>query len=64
MPKFTNYTLGFQGTLDHLFYNNNRLRVVSLLEMPDESQVSREGAIPSTVFSSDHLRIEAVFTLK
>ena len=63
MPKYTNYTANFQGTLDHLFFNTDRLTVTHLLDIPDEREVKRETAIPSTLFPSDHLRIEAVFQL-
>jgi mRNA deadenylase 3'-5' endonuclease subunit Ccr4 len=35
MPKYTNYTLNFQGTLDHIFYNSDRLKVTHLLEIPE-----------------------------
>lgn len=34
-PKFTHYTSSFHGTLDHLFYNTDRLEVTHLLEVPD-----------------------------
>ena len=61
MPKFTNYTESFNGTLDHLFYNKDLLDVVSLLDIPDEHDVTREKGLPSTLFPSDHVRIEAVF---
>ena len=64
MPRFTNYVQNFQGTLDHIFYNTDQLKVTHLLETPDESQVLREKALPSTMFPSDHVRIEAIFLLK
>ena len=64
MPKYTNYKVSFQGTLDHIFYNTNQMKVVELLEVPQMLQIVREKAIPSTLFSSDHVRIETIFVLK
>ena len=64
MPKYTNYTAGFKGTLDHLLYDQNSLQVLQLLEIPNEKHVARETALPNTEFPSDHVRIEAIFMLK
>lgn len=64
MPRFTNYKEHFQGTLDHIFYNKDKFEVLELLEVPSRSDLAREKAIPSTIFPSDHLRIESVFLLK
>ena len=64
MPVFTNFTRNFYGTLDHLFYNKDKLEVMSLLETPELSDVEREGTLPSTLYPSDHVRIEAVFFIK
>ena len=64
MPKWTHYKKDFNGTLDHLFYNCNALEVGELLETPQSTQISQDGSIPSTMFPSDHVRIEAIFFLK
>ena len=37
MPDFTNFTRTFHGTLDHIFYNTDRLEVMNLLETPEVS---------------------------
>ena len=63
-PKYTNYCVDFKGTLDHILYNKSKLEVIEFLEMPDESLIPQEGALPSTLFPSDHLRIEAKFFIK
>ena len=63
-PKYTNYCVDFKGTLDHILYNKSKLEVIEFLEMPDESLITQEGALPSTLFPSDHLRIEAKFFIK
>ena len=64
MPAFTHYKVQFQGTLDHLFYSADQLEVTQLLEIPKSDTLKREKAIPSTMFPSDHFRIEAIFNYK
>ena len=63
-PKFTNYCPDFKGTLDHILYNSSALEVLELLEMPPDEAITKEVALPSTIFPSDHLRIEAKFYIK
>lgn len=63
MPMFTNYTEKFYGTLDHILYNADRLEVTHLLETPDVMQAMKEKGLPSLLFPSDHVRIEAIFVL-
>lgn len=55
MPIHTHCTGMFEGTLDHLIYNEDELKVVSVLEVYDSR------TIPNISFPSDHLRIEAIF---
>ena len=64
MPLFTNYTRNFHGTIDHIFYTNKSLELTHLLQMPDISEVERDGTLPSTKYPSDHVRIEAKFHIK
>jgi mRNA deadenylase 3'-5' endonuclease subunit Ccr4 len=54
--QFTNWSVSFKGTMDHIFYNN--LELVSVLELPDCDRVC-----PNMLFPSDHFRIEAKFHL-
>ena len=61
MPMFTNYTESFKGTLDHIFFNKDRLEVTHLLETPDVASVARDRGLPSILYPSDHIRIEAIF---
>ena len=63
-PKYTHYCRDFKVTLDHIMYNREKLEVVEFLEMPAEEMVKREGALPSTLFASDHMRIEAKLFIK
>ena len=63
MPPFTNYTLKFQGTLDHIFFAEAKLKLLELLTIPEESQLRKYGAIPSLEYPSDHFRLEAKFLI-
>ena len=47
---------------NHLYFYS--LKVISLLEMPSLEDLTKETALPSSVFPSDHLRIEAIFECK
>ena len=59
MPVFTTFTKHFKATLDHIFYNHELLRLISLLEIPEATNLMNGIAIPSLMFPSDHFRIEA-----
>ena len=55
-PKFTNYTMNFQGVLDYMWYSTQSLRPLSAAPIPEESVLLRHGdALPSTQYSSDHI---------
>jgi hypothetical protein len=41
--------------------HNSRLKVLEVLEMPSDTDIMAEEALPSKLFPSDHLRIEAKF---
>lgn len=58
-PTYTNYTAGFQACLDYIFYQNDKFRVTTVVEMPEEEELSAHIAIPSVVFPSDHVSIVA-----
>jgi 2',5'-phosphodiesterase len=59
VPKFTNYTVGFQECIDYIFHQSDKLKVVKVVEMPEEEELSAHIAIPSVVFPSDHIAIVA-----
>ena len=63
MPPYTNYKKKFKALLDHIFYNEEGLTLLQLLETPAESELSEYGELPSVKFPSDHIRIEAKFLL-
>ena len=54
----------FVGTLDYLWYTMDRLSVGGLLEMVDDRLVQEHSALPSPLFSSDHVPLLAEFHFK
>jgi len=56
-PPFTNYTLGFKGTLDYIFYDISHLDVEAVIPVPLEEELSLHSAIPSVVMPSDHIAL-------
>ena len=70
----TTHTQHHSGMFDHIIYNRECVRVLELLEIPLEAQLSPSGAcpgnlrtaqnhctqLPNIVYPSQHLRIEAV----
>lgn len=62
-PPATNFTVNFKETLDHIMYNTNHVDVLELLELPHETHLRAETALPSSVFPSDHIRIQTKLRL-
>lgn len=61
-PIFTNCTKDFFGALDYIFYTEDTLAPLSLLELPAESEVrAKYGGLPNTQWSSDHVALMAEF---
>ncbi|XP_023221224.1 2',5'-phosphodiesterase 12-like [Centruroides sculpturatus] len=61
-PEYTNFTTGFKGCLDYIFYDTNNLEVEECIPFPTDEQVKQYTALPNVVFPSDHLAL--VSTLK
>ena len=64
-PPCTNFHKSgptFKAVLDHILYNP-AVQVLSLLEMPSDEVLEAEVALPSSVFPSDHLPIQAKLML-
>ncbi|CDW80670.1 potential mrna deadenylase and ccr4-not complex subunit ccr4p [Stylonychia lemnae] len=57
-PSFTNYTGKYKDHFDYIFHSEN------LLEMPTLEDLTMETALPNSIFPSDHVRIEALFSLE
>jgi CCR4-NOT transcription complex subunit 6 len=61
---FTNYTPGFVGILDYIFYSANSLQVTSLLGKVDEKYLQQVPGFPNYHFPSDHLLLLSEFAVK
>lgn len=60
---YTNYTPGFSGCLDYIYYRGDNLSCESTIPLPSHEEVISTGGIPSEVFPSDHLALIANFKL-
>ncbi|GIY26765.1 2',5'-phosphodiesterase 12 [Caerostris darwini] len=56
-PTYTNYTEGFVGCLDYIFYNKSHFEVLDVVPLPDHEHVIKYKALPNKVFPSDHLAL-------
>jgi CCR4-NOT transcription complex subunit 6 len=61
---FTNYTPGFIGVIDHIFYSTNALELTTLLGGVDAEYMKRVPGFPNYHFPSDHLSLFAEFAVK
>lgn len=61
-PEYTNFTSGFKGCLDYIFYDTETLEVEEIVPFPTDEQVKQHTALPNIVFPSDHLAL--ISTLK
>ncbi|XP_061989037.1 carbon catabolite repressor protein 4 homolog 4 [Rosa rugosa] len=63
-PPFTNYTPGFTGTLDYVFFSpSDNIQPVSFLELPEPESSDIDGGLPNYNHPSDHLPIGAEFVI-
>ncbi|XP_047322243.1 carbon catabolite repressor protein 4 homolog 4 isoform X2 [Impatiens glandulifera] len=63
-PQFTNYTPGFTGTLDYIFFSASAfIRPIGYLQIPESESPDIEGGLPNYHHPSDHLPIGAEFEL-
>jgi len=61
---FTNYTPGFTGVLDYIFYSTNALEVTGLLGKVDQNYLERVPGFPNVHYPSDHLALQSEFKVK
>ncbi|PQE19045.1 Glucose-repressible alcohol dehydrogenase transcriptional effector protein [Rutstroemia sp. NJR-2017a WRK4] len=61
---FTNYTPGFVGHIDHIWYSTNALENTELLGPVDEEYMKNVPGLPHYHFPSDHLALLAEFAVK
>ncbi|XP_068201007.1 2',5'-phosphodiesterase 12 [Palaemon carinicauda] len=59
LPAYTNYTVGFYGCLDYIFYQTDKFIVKKVIPMPTHEEVTEHTALPSITFPSDHIAIAA-----
>lgn len=57
IPEFTNFAGTFVGTLDYILVDAQRLKVKRVFPLFSREDVSREVALPSSVFPSDHISL-------
>lgn len=62
--SFTNYTSGFQGVIDYIWYSTNALQVAELLGDVDHEYMQRVPGFPNAHFPSDHLALMATFAFR
>lgn len=61
---FTNYTPGFVGVVDYIFYSTNTLELTTLLGPVDAEYMKCVPGFPNYHFPSDHLSLLAEFSIK
>ena len=62
--QFTNYTPGFIGVIDYIWYSTNAFQVLELLGDVDKGYLKRVPGFPNIHFPSDHLALQAKFAVK
>ncbi|PWN41288.1 glucose-repressible alcohol dehydrogenase transcriptional effector [Ceraceosorus guamensis] len=62
--EFTNYTPGFEGCIDYIWYNQNALAVTGLLDGVDKGYLEKVVGFPNAHYPSDHICILSEFRVK
>ena len=63
-PAYTDFTSGFNGCLDYIWFSNPSLKVEAVLDMPAHDMVTLETALPNSFMPSDHLHLKAQFSFR
>ncbi len=61
---FTNYTPGYEGGIDYIFYSKNSLSVTGVLGEVDKQYLSKVVGFPNAHFPSDHICIMGEYKVK
>jgi len=61
---FTNFTPGFQGVLDYIWFSTGNLAVNAVLGDIEKSYIDKAVGFPNVHFPSDHVCIAAEFRVK
>ena len=56
---YTNYTVGYCGVLDYIFFDSDNLELERVIPLPSHEEVTEFVALPSIYFPSDHLALVA-----
>ena len=56
-PPHSNYTRDFKDVLDYIYIEPKHFKVVRVAPFPSEEVLSRNTALPSCAFPSDHLAV-------
>ncbi|KAK3909043.1 2',5'-phosphodiesterase 12 [Frankliniella fusca] len=56
-PPFTNYTVGFSGCLDYIYYQTDSLQVKEVYPLYTDEEIKKYTALPNIVFPSDHIAL-------
>ena len=55
--QYTNYTAGYCGVLDYVFFDSDNLELEQVIPQPSHEEVIEFVALPSVYFPSDHLAL-------
>ncbi|KAM9859791.1 2',5'-phosphodiesterase 12 [Aulostomus maculatus] len=55
--EYTNYVGGFQGCLDYIFIQPQRMEVEQMIPLPSHQEVTTYTALPSVAHPSDHIAL-------
>ena len=61
---YTNYTRGYIGCLDYVFYESSALELERIIPVPSVEKVKENIAMPSRVLPSDHCALIFDFRIK
>ena len=56
-PMYTNFTTGFQDTLDYIFVDHTYFSEAEVILFPSHEEVTANVALPSYTFPSDHIAL-------
>lgn len=56
-PAYTNFTAGFQDTLDYIFADHTYFSGAEVIPFPSHEEVTANVALPSCTFPSDHIAL-------
>ena len=58
---YTNYVTGFRACIDYIYVEPIHIRTTRTVPLPSHEDVTRNTALPSVVFPSDHIALISDF---